>query len=84
MSETQHFYKSTTSNTPYTREQWLAAVTDGLKVQPPDWWFRSQKEQGRTTHAAASIWHTRYLPARRMVIWDMAPDEDFVARGYLR
>jgi hypothetical protein len=38
---------------------------------------------GRNHRTAASIWYRNYKPERRMIIWDQAPDEDFVARGYL-
>lgn len=79
------YYTSTTSRYPYSRDAWLQIVGSGnFKFQPPDWWFRSQKEQGRTTHAAAAIWHKNYPPARQRLIWEMASDEDFIARGYLR
>lgn len=68
----------------YTREEWLNTVIAGSFVpQPPNWWFRTQAEKGRTTASAAAIWHRNYPAARKFVVWDQAPEEDFFARGYL-
>lgn len=84
----KRYYLTSTAITPLTKDEWLAVVGGNHilrgKFQPPDWWFRSQKEQGRTTHAAAAIWHKNYPPARQRLIWEVAPDEDFIARGYMR
>lgn len=67
----------------FTREGLLAQILTGEFVpQPPDWWFRIQAEKGRSTNAAASIWHKNYPAARKFVVWDQAPEEDFFARGY--
>jgi len=68
----------------FTRDEWLNLVMAGTFVpQPPNWWFRSQAEKGRTTNAAAAIWHKNYPAARKFVVWDQAPEEDFFHRGYL-
>lgn len=67
----------------YTRDEWLELVMVGTFVpQPPDWWFRTQAEKGRTTNAAAAIWHKNYPAARKFVVWDQAPEVDFFHRGY--
>ena len=71
-----------------TRERWLSYILLGkqtFNVQPPDYWLRiQQREEGRDIKTASSIWYLRYKPERKMMIWDQAPDEDFVARGYLK
>lgn len=72
----------------FTRDMWLSAILRGagfFNVQPPDYWFRiQQNEEGRSIKTAASIWYRNYPPERKMIIWDMAPEEDFIARGYLK
>ena len=71
----------------YSREMWLQLILKGkqtFNVQPPDWWLRSQEAEGRSIRTAASIWYKNYPPERKMMIWDQAPVEDFIARGYLR
>ena len=68
----------------FTREELLNDILIGAFLpQPPDWWLRGQVEQGRTIGAASAIWHRNYPAARKYVIWDQAPREDFFARGYL-
>lgn len=54
-----------------------------VKAQPPDWWYRSQLADGRTIAAASAIWYKNYPPERKMMIWDQAPDQDWIRRGYL-
>lgn len=65
--------------TSYLRETWLRYVLEGsIKPKPPTWWIRSQEALGRSPKSAYAIWHRSYHPARRYVIWDQAPEEDWV------
>jgi hypothetical protein len=42
-----------------------------------------ENQEGRNASAAYSIWHKYYKPERKYVIWDQAPDEDWIRAGYL-
>lgn len=70
-----------------SREVWLQLILKGkliFNVQPPDWWLNSQMKGGRSIKTSSAIWYKNYPPERKMMLWDQAPDEDFIARGYLR
>ena len=68
----------------YDRQEWLAYMLDGaFKVKPPRYWVKQQNAEGRLGSAPYAIWHKNYDKARKYVIWDQAPEEDWREHGYL-
>jgi hypothetical protein len=70
------------------RAAWLNCLLHGphtgFNPKPPESWVHMQENQeGRNASAAYSIWHKYYKPERKYVIWDQAPDEDWIRAGYL-
>jgi hypothetical protein len=66
------------------KETWLAELLKGsFKAKPPAYWVRQQNAEGRVGPAPYAIWHKNYDVARQYVIWDQAPEEDWLERGYL-
>lgn len=71
----------------FSRDAWLQLILKGkqaFNIQPPDWWLKAKEGEGRSIRTSSAIWYKNYSPERKMIIWDQAPMEDFVARGYLR
>lgn len=67
-----------------TRDEWLHALAVGIhRPRPPEWWLRQQEEEGRSRRTASIIWGRHYGPDRRLVIWDQAPDADWISAGHL-
>jgi len=68
-----------------SRDEWIKAVREArIRPKPPEWWLATQeREEGRDRTQASIIWVSRYKPERKALIWDLAPDDDFVRLGYI-
>ena len=86
MASNERYYFSSTGWWPgyKTKKEWLTALLAYKnRIQPPDWWVIAQTKDGLKVSEANRLWYAS--PRERWyMLWDQAPIEDFIARGYYR
>ena len=71
-----------------TLQEWVAhaqaeAERENVTIKPPTSWLDAQDNKGRD-RAKFMIWHHRYAVTKQLVKWVEAPEDDWIAAGYMR
>lgn len=82
----ERYHIGTTGGPSYaTKQEWLNRLLVGsFRAQPPDWWVIATTRDGVLKVSQANALWYHFPRERQYIIWDQAPIEDFIARGYYR